>query len=81
MGDRYLKKCAVSLATTEMPIKTIPVFHLILEWRANFKVTNNNACWKAVGDKESFHILVGLETGAFTMVISMEISQKNRTRN
>ena len=74
-----MKRCSVSLAITEMQIKTVMRYHLTLVRMAIHKQGNKQQVLERLWRKGSPRaLLVGLQTGATTMENSMEFPQKTK---
>lgn len=70
--------CSISLARREMQIKTTLSFHLAPVRMAMVKKTTNK-CWQRCGEWGTLthSMLVGLLTGAASMEINVDKSQKS----
>ena len=69
-----MKRCLSTLIITEMQTKTTMINHLTSVRMPIIKKTTNTG--ENVGEKGNFYT-----TGAATMENSMQIPQKNKTRN
>ena len=53
MANRHMKRCSISLITTEMKVKTILRCHLISVRMAIINKKINNKCWRWCGEKRT----------------------------
>ena len=82
MANRYLKRCSTSWIIREIEIKTTMRYHLTLVRMAIINKLRKNKCWWACGERRTLlHYWWECKTGAATVEISMEITQKMKNRS
>ena len=69
-----MQVCSTPLATTEIQIKTTMKYHFTPVRVAI--INKSKKCWR--GCRENGTLLVGMQTGAATVVHSMEFPQKTK---
>ena len=73
---RHIKKCSTSLAIREMHTKTTLQYHFTPVRMAIITKSTNSKCRRGCGEKGTFVLLVGMQTGAATVENSTELPQK-----
>jgi hypothetical protein len=68
VAKKHMKKCSPYLAIKETQIKTTLRLHLTPVTIAIINTTTNNRCWRGCGGKRnSFTLLVGIQTSTTTL--------------
>ena len=75
-GWKTPKKCSISLIIREVQIKTTLRFYLTLVRMAWVKTSGDSKCWRRCRERATLPLLVGLQTGATTLEISLAVPQK-----